>query len=895
MFDLDKAIAVWRRTLEHDRAFDADDLDELERHVRDHVLVNARRGMPEQRAFEQALQDIGRHDEVQREYQKVFWGKRRLRRELLSELSRRTGLMAANLILALRSSRRQIGYTALNVVGLAVGIAGCLLLTCYVFDELRFDSFNEHADRIYRVTTTDVTGGGTPYAHTFPAAGPALAAELPEVQHATRLLGRGLGNHDVLRLEEREITDAAFLYVDSSFFDVFTVDFVEGSPSEALRRPNEAVLSRPAARRLVGEDSPVGRILELPNMDPTRPARTFEVVGVVEDFPPHAHVHFDVLFSLSTWDQGRTAGYFDNNWRVLNSYTYVRLQGDEAAASLRAKLPEFVQSRMGRAIPEGFRVVLDLQPLTSIHLNSHLRDEFEPNADKRTVYLMGIIAVFLVLISGINFVNLVTAKGSLRAAEIGVRKTIGARRIELIRQFLTESVLLTLTATAIALLLFALALPAFNVLAGKQLTTSVLVAHWIPPVALMAVVLAIGIGAGSYPAFVLSAFHPGTVLRPGPRAIAGRATIRKALVVAQFAVSIGLLIATAVIYRQLSYMQDARLGFDMEHLMVLDYRFREGDESRVAALRQELLRHTDVEHVTFGTTWPTRPEYFTLRTRPEGTPDETAITSTWYNVDANYVSTLGLELLDGRDFAQADSGVLIINEAAAREFGWQDPLGKQLFLADDGVPLGRVVGVVRDFHYRSLIDPVEPVVLSTAWYRARQPIVRLSGSDPASVMAHLESVGARLFPDESFGYQYVDQAYGALYESERKLSRTIGVFAGLALLTACLGLFGLAAYTTAQRRKEIGVRKVLGASAASIAGLLTKQFVGLVAVAFVISAPLSYLAMQQWLDGFAHRVELQPGLFLLAGALTLAIAVLTVGSQSIRVASADPVTSLRSE
>lgn len=896
MFDLETSIAAWRRSLETNPAFNAEDVEELERHIRDEVVARVGAGMSAKDAFRSALEGLGHYGEVESEYRKVYWQKRIRHSSLGQELTIRLAMLRNYLRVVFRTMKRQKGLSAANIIGLSLGLAGCLLLTSFVLDELRYDSFHQHADQIVRVTTKELAAGGTPYAHTFPAAGPTLVAEMPEVLAATRILRSGFSNHDVLGINDRRFMDPAFLYVDGSFFDVFTVDTVEGALA-ALARPNAAVVTSTAAQAFFGDRSAIGEVVTFPDVDQQGPAAEFEIVGVVEGFPPHSHFHFDILLSLETWNQGRTAGYFDNNWRVFNSYTYLRLAPGTSMVPLEAKLSSLVAVRSGSDIPEALRVDLRLQPLTDIHLHSRLAGELEANGDVRTVVIIGVLALFLLLISGINFINLSTARAVRRAAEVGVRKVMGAHRAQLVRQFLTESLLASAIATFVALAIYVLFLPTFNALSGKFLTPLFLLSDWTPAFSVFSITLFIGFAAGSYPAFVLSSFRPAVALKSGILDPRSRGAIRRGLVVTQFALSIGLMIATVVIYRQLDYMQNASLGYEKEHLLVLDYPFREADTSRADALRQELLRHPGVQVVSFGSMWPTRSDYWTVPLRPGGAPGSARIAAMWTEVDERYPDVLGLQLVRGRGFTgrRTDSAAVHVNEAAVRAFGWDDAIGKNLYFAEDDAPLGTVIGVVRDFNYRSLVDPVEPVVLASNWQRGRYPIVKLSLNRRDDALTHIESAWDRLLSDQTFEVNFLDASYDALYRAEQRLSRTSGIFAILALTIACLGLFGLAAFTIQQRTKEIGLRKILGATTASITGRLTGEFVRLVAIAFIIAVPVAYVAVSRWLEGFAFRVEIGPSLFLLAGGVAMASALVTVAYQAVRAGMTNPARSLRYE
>jgi len=786
--------------------------------------------------------------------------------------------------IALRTIRRNPGFTFLNVAGLSVGLAACVLILFYVQDELGYDTYHVQADRVFRITQEELDENGTPTVHRVlvdPPLAPLLKSTFPEVTHAARLTPVG----PLLSYGDRHIDSGDCYWADPDVFEVFSIPFLAGNPQTALTNPFTLVLSATKARALFGEEDPMGKTVVVNNKD------AFTVTGVFEDLPHQTHLPIDVLGSLATMER-----WFGTlGWGSPNYATYVRLNAEEAAAALAEKLPALLAGHQGADAARLNR--LHLQPLTDIHLRSHLVGELAPNGDIQAVYLFSVVALFILVIACINFMNLATARSARRAKEVGMRKVSGARRGELIGQFLGESVLLVFLSLLLAMFLVELALPFFNDFTGKALgfRAEDLLVH----LALFAGIgLVVGIAAGSYPAFYLSAFRPAVVLKGDVRR--GRSALLPALVVFQFAIAIVLLISTFIVVRQLQYINNRSLGFDKAQILTLPtvWDLREDFDP----FREQLLQHPDVTAVSQSNPVPSRRLMFSLEVVVQQDDTGSRRVASMYPVfaDAHFFPTYHIPFVAGRNFSDelaSDAGTgFVLNETAVAALGWATPE------AAVGAPLqvggwrGAVLGVVRDFHFESLHQQIAPMVfyMDPRNYRMVSVKVR-AGADLTGLLAFLEDRWQQYEPNSPLSYTFLDERFGAVYESERKLGRLFGAFAGLALVITCLGLFGIAAFTVERRTKEIGIRKVLGASASGIVALCTATFVKYVGVAFLVAVPVAFFAMQQWLAGFAYHAEPAWWLFALAGVVALGVALLTVGYQAARVALADPVQSLRYE
>ena len=792
-------------------------------------------------------------------------------------------MISNHIKIAVRTFRRHPGYTLINVFGLAIGIACCVLILLFVRDEVSYDRFHERAERIHRVVMNAYTPNALPsrYAVSNWLDAADLAVEYVEVESFSRLARWGAN----VKNDGRQFLDDDFLFADSTFFELFSFPMVEGDPASALREPFSLVMTKEMERKYFGDESGLGKTLVLND------TLSFKVAGIVSDPPPNSHFTFDFLVSWSTFESLRPR---------IDHYTYLLLRENVSAEAFGLKISDLMmRGDSGEELrSSGVRVELELQPLTRIYLHSDRELEIGPTGDDQYVYLFTVIAAFVLLIACINFMSLATARSVERAKEVGLRKVIGSSRAALVRQFLSESVLITTLALLLSAGIVAAALPFFNDLTAKSLTTDVL---WEPKslLLLFGLALIVGFVAGSYPAFVLSRFQPVEVLKGNFRATGRGVRLRQGLIIVQFAISVSLIVATFVVFQQLRYMQGRHLGFDREQVVVVNgANLPDQQMSRnYRAVKDKLRRIPSVQEVSASNVVPGRGNWVSI-VSAEHLPENDSRSMQVVVVDHDYPETMGLSLAAGRFLSSAfetdAQEAVLLNESAVESFGWlspEDALGKQIrFLGDREA---KVVGVVRDYHHQSLRHEIEPMimcVIPSAFYYFS---VRFAAPEIAVLVADLETTWHRLFPGMPLEYFFLDDDFNRQYRNEQQLTRIFGTFASLAVFIACLGLFGLASFVTAQRTREIGVRKVLGAGVAGLVRLLAGDFIKLVLIAVVIAAPLAYLSMQRWLDGFAYRVEFGPAVIGLCGAAVLFIALLTVSYQTVKAALADPVNSLR--
>ena len=798
--------------------------------------------------------------------------------------------------IALRNFKKYKTYAFINIFGLAVGLASCILIVLFVQDELRFDRFHEHADRIVRVVEDQRDEDRVSHlAHTFTPMAPALEAEFPAVEHAVRLYPYPvLVRHG----EAKKFQEDRFFFADSTVFEVFSFSLIRGDARTALAAPFSVVLTEETARKYFGDTDPLGQILTVRDDDGER---DYTVTGLLDAVPRTSHVHFDLLASFSSTRAFAPWMHNRGNWEWPPLYTYALLAEGTDPAALEAQMPALAEKYMGER-RASFRSFL-LQPLTRIRLFSNREAEVEPTSDITYVYIFSMIAFFILLIACINFMNLATARAASRAREVGMRKVLGAQRTQLIRQFLSESTLLAALALVLAVVLIELLLPALNAVSGKALSTDYLI-HWSIPVVLAGIVLGVGLLAGSYPAFYLSAFRPVRALSGTSGRGRSAAALRKGLVVFQFGISIALIIGTTIIYRQLDYIQNQRLGFDKEHVVVVPLR-DQADQINNATLKEQWEQIPNVLSVAATSGVPGLPtglhDFWVF---PDNTGRDSLELLT-LTVDHDFVETLGLEVIAGRDFSEdfpTDAyEAFVINESAALKLGWTDPVGREFalkyYLNGAIRKRGTIIGVVKDFQYNALHRAIDPTVLHVVpeSYYTDYLAARIGPGAATATLAHMAERWQAFNAERPFEYTFLDETFDALYRAEERLGRLFGYFSILAILIACLGLFGLAAFTAERRTKEIGVRKTMGATVGGIVLLLSKDLLKLIAVAFIVGAPLAFFLMNRWLQDFAVRVEMSWGTFLMVGLAALGIAWLTVGYHAIRAALADPVKALRYE
>ncbi|WP_454801095.1 ABC transporter permease [Mucilaginibacter phyllosphaerae] len=796
---------------------------------------------------------------------------------------------------AFRSLLKNKGFTAINILGLALGLATCLLIVFYVVDELSYDRYNTKADHIYRVNT-DIKFGGN--ASSYAIGPPPLAAEaasnMPEVEKATRLL---MAVETRFKKGEEHISEAKVAYADSSVFDVFTLPMIYGNPKNALAEPNSIVLTEQAAKKYFNSTNVVGRFLTFVNTN-----SNLKVTGVIKNMPTQSHFNFDYLLSMSTLEGSRA-----NVWNSFIYSTYLLVKPNTNPATLAKKLDVLFQKHFAQQpgfnaanfTKSGNYVRVNITPLKDIHLLSNRQYELGANSSITYIYIFSAIALFILLIACINFMNLSTARSANRAREVGVRKVLGSPRKYLIAQFLSESLLITLAATVIAVLAAWALLPLFNQVAGKQLGISLQTISWLFP-ALIVIIIVVGVAAGAYPAFFLSAFQPINVLKGKLSAGFKGGGFRNFLVVLQFSVSIFLIIGTIVIYNQLHYIQQKDLGFDRSHVLVVKNTV---GLSNAQTLKEQVKQIAGVSNASLSGFLPTgslrQPNsVFTSRVP---TSRNALFTEIW-PVDEDYLQTMSMKLSWGRNFEKgniADSLGVIINETAARMLGYTaNPLDKVLYYVPEGrtdttMKAYRILGVVKDFNFKSLRDNITPVVMMLADNTGALSI-KLEGADVKPYISQIEERWNKLSPNQHFEYSFMGEDFNAAYRTEQRTGKLFLIFTTLAVVIACLGLFSLAAYAAEQRNKEIGIRKVLGASVSAIVGMLSKDFIKLVLISFAIAAPLAWLVMYKWLQGFAYRQNIQWWVVAIAGIGAVVIAFVTISAQSFKAAIANPADSLKS-
>jgi putative ABC transport system permease protein len=799
--------------------------------------------------------------------------------------------------IAWRSLLRNKSFSAINILGLSIGMAVCFIILLFVQDELSYDRFNVKANDIYRIDfKASINGGKINESNVMAPVARTLQQDYPEVKEVTRI--RQLGYPHVL-INGKQFDGASLVYVDSNFFNVFTIPFLQGNAQTALLRPFSLVISKAMANKFFGNQNPMGKLISL-NRDKSIPP--FTVTGVFDEIPANSHFHFD-LFGPMINDPEQS----NNNWLSSNYFTYAVLQPGYDYKKLQAKLPGMVKKYMGPQIQQvmglslsqfrtkGNELGFKLVPLTSIHLYGDSKSEFEPGGDIRYVYIFSAVALFMLLIACINFINLSTAGAAKRSREVGIRKVMGSLRQELVKQFLIESLLITALSLVIAALFIQIALPVFNELSGKHLHFG---SHLKPILAFLALGILVSILAGMYPAFFLSSFKPIATLKGKFTTQATTYNLRSGLIVFQFFIAICLITSTIVVYTQMKFIQTTKLGYNKDQLIILNNSYALGKNE--AVFRDQLLNDARIENVTISGYRPVGPSYYNNALAwPAGRENE-VVNALEYNIDERYIPTLGIQLTAGRNFSpsmKTDSLAMIINETAARTFGWgNDAIGKKIVRENSSRGSHvtyTVVGIVKDFHFKSLHETISPLLM--VLNPETGLIIKAKTNNIPGLLASLKQQWNTYNTGEPFSYSFMDDLYNKTYSAEQKTSRILNIFSALTILVACMGLFGLVTYTAEQRSKEIGIRKVLGASVTQVTGMLSKDFLKLVGIACIIAFPLSYWIMHQWLLDFAYRIRLNAWMFIGAGCIAMVIALCTVSVQSIRAALANPVKALRNE
>ena len=755
--------------------------------------------------------------------------------------------------IALRSFIQQKYYSLINTLGLALGTAACILILLFVEDELSYEKSFSKNDQIYRLVEDFPMGTHLSRSATVPfPTRQALRNDFPEITNAAIVYRpSSWGQAPILKLGDEEYYEDNFVFAERSFLEIYGFKFIKGDPAKALTGPNELLLTESAAKKYFGDDDPIGKTINLNNF------RDLAVVGIIEDLPPNTHLKFDMMASFETFKTFfNNPQFFETQWTWVAAWMYFTVDSEGDAQKIEAALPEFVKGHFPENLT-GAGVALRMQKANDIHLHSALELEFKQNGNITHVYLFSFIAILILLIAIINFMNLATARATKRSKEVGLRKVLGAHKKMLVTQFMGEAVLTSFLALIIAIGLIYSALPFFNDLTGKTISLTIL---GNVPLAgsMIALAAVVGLLAGSYPALVLSSFQPTEVLKGKSGPISAKNFLRKALVVSQFVISISLIICIGIVYKQLHYIHNKDMGFNTEQVIMVDFSFNQFN--RYGGFKSELLKNHEVQAVSLiGGSVPGQEEVIENAFVPTGTPAEK---QQWFSAmfaQHDFEKVLDLEFIEGHSFelgSSTDSTGFIINESAPAALGWDhDVVGRSLDLAFNGAVTasGTVIGLVKDFHYQPLYVPIKPLVIRLG---GNVLSIKVRSEDLPGTVAWIEEEWNKQFEGNPLRYAFMDDNFNSLYVKEDKFSRTIQVFSILAVFIACLGLLGLSSYSTESRRKEIGVRKVNGASTFELVTLLIRDFSVLVIIAFVISVPVAYYFSTMWLDNFAYKTEI---------------------------------------
>ncbi len=806
--------------------------------------------------------------------------------------------MFNNLIkVAFRNIWKKKLFSLINIVGLSVGIACFFLIIINVRHEFSYDKFQKNGDRIYRVALERIYPDNVIFYAIIPySIGDAMTADFPEIEQMTRILANR--NPIMLGYQDKSYEEKKILFVEPNFFETFSISLIKGTPETIFATPNSLVMTEDTALKYFGDENPVGKYI-------TTPQGPVLVSGVCENIPNNSHMEFDFLVSLNL------IGFQNRpNYVSFSVHTYVMLKEGVSPKEVEAKMPALVeryaagpiQAQTGLSFKEyvaaGNGYNYFFQPIRDIHLRSNLEAEIKANGNISYVYILVAIALFLIIIACINFMNLATARSASRAREVGIRKIVGSTKSSLIRQFLFESLVMSLISVVVAAFLVQLLLPVFNRLTQKQLEIQYLNEPF-NLVFLLVIGLFVGFLAGLYPAFVLSSFRPITILKGRFTTSRSGTRMRNALVVLQFAISIICIAMTILVFRQMDFMQKKDLGFDKENMVVIERAYTL--QNRGEAFKQEIRSLPGVVNTAGSNTIVSGGGYYGIMFLAEGDPE--VKTTRGMNIDEDFIATMGLEITQGRGFSREfnETRNVIINESTIKEFGWNDPVGMKIrYLGEENEPVGEytIIGVVKDFHYNSLHSPINSFVLLGFPQDQRNLAnlqIKIKPENIGETLGAIEQKWKEFNPQEPLSYYFLDSKLDEMYGNEKTSGQIFSIFSLLAIVIACIGLFGLSAYMAELRTKEIGIRKVLGSTSSKIVALLSKDFAKLVALAFVIAVPIAYFVMTRWLQNFAFRSPVHVWIFLLAGLAAILIAQLTISFQALKAANTDPADALRFE
>jgi len=798
-----------------------------------------------------------------------------------------------------RNLIRSKGYTVINILGLAIGLSASILILLFIVNELSYDKFFKDSERIYRIAVKGrMSGDFFDVAVTPAPMAPALKHTFPEVESAVRL--RQWSQQSLFAFEHKMFYEKDVFFADSSFFEIFDFAPALGDLKTALHEPFSAVLTQELAHKYFNDDNPIGKILKV-NDD-----FLFKVTAVIQDIPENTHLKFPLLLSWSSIKKMNDSR-MDDNWGSLGFYTYVKLVENTDVQQFELKIKTIIIDKLieqsGEDSSRFENVQLEfkpyLQPIEEIHLKSNLMAELSPNSDISYIYSFSAIAAFILLIACINFMNLTTARSAKRAREVGIRKVHGGFRSQLIAQFIGESVILSFIALVIAIILVELTIPVFSDIIGQNISEDLLI-NPLMIVSYLILAIVVGFVAGSYPAFYLSSFQPVNVLKRNLNRSSKNPALRNVLVIIQFSISIFLMVGTGIIFNQLNYVKNKKLGFDKEHVMIIQLR-NDKLREKSAFLENEFRKLSMVANAASSTSIPGEGSdgsgFF-----PEGenTTDPWLIFNT--GADYDYIETMGMEIIKGRSFSKefaSDTAGIIINETLLKKLGWGDDcIGKKITPGDPGNKFSfHVIGVVKDFHFLSLHDKIEPYIIYLSKNNLRSLSIKIKPGNLNESITQISNKWSEMEPNFPFDYSFLDETFDALYKSEERMGKLFIYFSIIAIFIACLGLFGLASYTAEQRTKEIGIRKTFGATTPSISFLLTRDFTKWILLANIIAWPAAYYFLGLWLENFAFRINItdQWHVFLLSAVISFAVAILTVSLQAIKVAHSNPVDALKYE
>lgn len=894
MFDLDTAIATWRASLTWKRSIDKEDRDELERHVRDAVEEGVRQGMSEEDAFRTTIRRMGQLPQIDREYRKIYWGKLRKRRRLGDELAWRAAMLKNYFTIALRLLIKQRVYAFINIFGLAVGIAFCLLLLLYVRDEVTFDGGHANGDRIVRMVTTSYNpDGSVDRAHPYIAfpVGKALEAEHPSVEMTARMMAR-----EVFVRQGNATTEESILFADPSVLQMFSFPLLEGDPSTALPEPDGLVITREMADRYFPGESAVGKTLEFRFDDTFKPVT---VTGVAENVPANNSVRFDFMMPFQrlpseyAWIQNNV-----EHWNASSYFVYALLHPGTEPSVAQEQLTTFYRKYYGENLQTardegrweaehdqaGFR----FQPLATIHLDTSVMAGMTPPSDPMYSWVLAGIAFVILLLACINFTTLAIGRSASRTREIGLRKVVGAARAQLAGQFGGEALLTSIIALVLGLTMAALLMPTFNDLAGKELTLAP-AGGLMLALGLVVLLFAVTLLSGFYPAMVLSRYQPTDMLRKQSR-IGGSTRLTGFLVMIQFTLSVALIAGTVIMGRQMTFLSTTNIGYDRDHVVLVNAQNQSG-ERLLAHFRNTLEGQSAFEGITGMT------NAFSHGWSRNGWDYKGEQKSAYvYKVESDFLDVMGMEIIDGRTFDPelgTDSTAVVVNEAFVKDFNMENPVGE---IVDGFGENSVIIGVVRDFNFLSLHTAVEPMmfIMDPQW-QIGDILFQVNPGMVAPALVQIEDQWKAFAPDIPFVYSFLDEDLDKQYESEERWTRIVRYASFFAILIAALGLFGLASLAVTSRTKEIGIRRVLGAGTMQIATQLSSGFVRLVLVGVVLAVPLTWYGANQWLESFAYRIDIGPFVFVVAAVLALGVAIVTVGWQTVRAANMNPVDSIRVE